>query len=255
MYKILIVEDETLLRKGLIYSMDFSELNSIVIGEASNGLEGIEQIKALKPDIVITDINMPFKSGLEMLEETKEFDYSAIILSGYNEFEYAKKAIEFDVSQYILKPVNHKELKEAIKKAIKNIEMKKSFNKISDNIKEISDKTLITTKSNLSYYVKSVISIIESEYMNKLVMQDIVDKLDVSATLLNSRFKNEVGITINDYLNRYRIQVAIKLLKENSMPIYKIALETGFSDYKYFNKVFNKYMGCSPSEYINIVDF
>lgn len=256
MYKILIVEDEALLRKGLIFSMDFNSLNTVVVGEAENGLEGIKQIEKLNPDIVITDITMPFKSGLEMIEETKEkYGYSAIILSGFNEFEYAKKAINFGVSEYILKPVNHEELKKAIIKSIKSIEMKNLYDSANENNKKITDITLISNNTNLSFYVKSVIEVIENEYMNKLVMQDIVDKLKVSATLLNTKFKSEVGLTINDYLNRYRIQIAINLLKENKMPLYQIAENTGFSDYKYFNKVFNKYIGCSPSDYMNIVGF
>ncbi len=256
MYKILIVEDETLLRKGLIFSMDFAKLNTVVVSEAENGLQGIEQIEKYRPDIVITDITMPYKSGLEMIEETRlKYDYSAIILTGYNEFEYAKKAINYGVSQYILKPVNHKELEEAILKSIKQIEMKKTYEIINKNNKNIIEKEILPSTSNLSFYTKSIIEIIEESYRTKLQMQDCVERLKVSATLLNNKFKNEVGLTFNDYLNRYRIQVSIKLLKENKMPIYKIAEETGFRDYKYFSKVFNKYVGCSPSEYMNIVEF
>ena len=133
--------------------------------------------------------------------------------------------------------------------------MKNLYDSANENNKKITDITLISNNTNLSFYVKSVIEVIENEYMNKLVMQDIVDKLKVSATLLNTKFKSEVGLTINDYLNRYRIQIAINLLKENKMPLYQIAENTGFSDYKYFNKVFNKYIGCSPSDYMNIVGF
>ena len=163
MYKILIVEDEALLRKGLIFSMDFNSLNTVVVGESENGLEGIKQIEKLNPDIVITDITMPFKSGLEMIEETKEkYGYSAIILSGFNEFEYAKKAINFGVSEYILKPVNHEELKKAIIKSIKSIEMKNLYDSANENNKKITDITLISNNTNLSFYVKSVIEVIEN---------------------------------------------------------------------------------------------
>ena len=236
--------------------MDFAKLNTVVVSEAENGLQGIEQIEKYRPDIVITDITMPYKSGLEMIEETRlKYDYSAIILTGYNEFEYAKKAINYGVSQYILKPVNHKELEEAILKSIKQIEMKKTYEIINKNNKNIIEKEILPSTSNLSFYTKSIIEIIEESYRTKLQMQDCVERLKVSATLLNNKFKNEVGLTFNDYLNRYRIQVSIKLLKENKMPIYKIAEETGFRDYKYFSKVFNKYVGCSPSEYMNIVEF
>ena len=133
--------------------------------------------------------------------------------------------------------------------------MKKTYEIINKNNKNIIEKEILPSTSNLSFYTKSIIEIIEESYRTKLQMQDCVERLKVSATLLNNKFKNEVGLTFNDYLNRYRIQVSIKLLKENKMPIYKIAEETGFRDYKYFSKVFNKYVGCSPSEYMNIVEF
>ena len=127
---------------------------------------------------------MPFKSGLEMIEETKEkYGYSAIILSGFNEFEYAKKAINFGVSEYILKPVNHEELKKAIIKSIKSIEMKNLYDSANENNKKITDITLISNNTNLSFYVKSVIEVIENEYMNKLgVFQELLEMSALSRT-------------------------------------------------------------------------
>lgn len=256
MYKVLIVEDESIIRKGLIFSFDFKSLDCMVVDEAENGIEGISKIRELSPDIVITDINMPLKNGLDMIYETKdEYKYSAIILTSFNEFEYAKKAIEYDVKQYILKPIDYDELRKAIKKCIKDLEMRKSFEVVNKNSKEINDKVLISENKNNSYYVSSMIKIIEEKFNDKLTMQDCVEKLGVSATLLNNRFKEETGLTFNDYLNRYRIQVAIDMLKEKKMPIYMIASETGFSDYKYFVKVFYKYVGCSPKNYTKIVEF
>ncbi|MBU5236349.1 response regulator, partial [Vibrio cholerae] len=82
-------------------------------GEASDGEEGIELINELKPDIVITDINMPRKNAFQMLEETKYLIFSKIIVSGYNDFPNAKKAISYDAVEFIVKPINESELKEA----------------------------------------------------------------------------------------------------------------------------------------------
>lgn len=254
MYKILIVEDEMIIRKGLIYSTDFSLVDGMVIAEANNGKEGIELIKKYNPDIVITDINMPIVNGLEMIEKTyQEYTYSAIILSGYNDFEYAKTAMSFGVNEYLLKPVNHDELIEAIKNSIKQLEMRKLYIKASKNTEEIVSNNLILENNKISFCTKEIISIIEEKYMEKLKMEYIVNKLRVSATLLNNKFKEDTGLTFNDYLNRYRIKIAIKLLKENKYPIYKISELSGFSDYKYFVKVFNKYAGVSPSKYQNMV--
>ena len=94
MYRVVVIEDEEAIRKGIIMSIDFSALNCILIGEASNGVEGIKLIQEKKPDIVITDVTMPLMSGIEMIEQTLEYNYTSIIISGYDEFSYAKKAIK-----------------------------------------------------------------------------------------------------------------------------------------------------------------
>ena len=94
MYRVVVIEDEEAIRKGIIMSIDFSALNCILIGEASNGVEGIKLIQEKKPDIVITDVTMPLMSGIEMIEQTLVYNYTSIIISGYDEFSYAKKAIK-----------------------------------------------------------------------------------------------------------------------------------------------------------------
>ena len=128
MYKLLVVEDEDIIRKGLLYTIKWSELNCSIVGEARNGVEGEEAIRQMQPDIVIADITMPVKDGLEMIRDTiEEFDYAAIILSGYSEFEYAKSAIEYGVTAYLLKPLNTEELKKTILSAQKKIEERRRY--------------------------------------------------------------------------------------------------------------------------------
>lgn len=92
MYRVLLVEDEEIIRKGIRYSVPWEECGCSVVGEAENGAVGEEKIAELQPDIVITDITMPVKNGLEMIADTREkFNYIAIILTGYSEFEYAQQ--------------------------------------------------------------------------------------------------------------------------------------------------------------------
>ncbi len=254
MYKVFIAEDEALIRKGLIYSIKWDELNCNVVAEAGDGKEGVEKIREFRPDIVIADINMPILNGIDMIKETvEEIAYSAIIISGYNEFDYAKQAIKYGVSEYLLKPVDHNELIEAIYRAIQQIDMKRSYqaqmfkkdsviqNKVIDN-----EQLQVTNKSVV---VARMIEYIKENYMNKIVMFDLVEELECSATLLNNKFKNETGTTFNDFLNRYRILKAVELIKEKKYPLYKIAEDTGFKNYKYFNIVFNKYIGCSAKDF------
>lgn len=104
--RILIVEDEVKIRTGM--SKLISEhTEHTVVGEARNGKEGLELIRSLRPELVISDIRMPVMGGLEMLEEVKRLGIRChfIVLSGYSEFEYAQKALRYGVDDYLLKPL------------------------------------------------------------------------------------------------------------------------------------------------------
>jgi len=255
MHKVLIVEDEDIMRKGLMFMPKWQEVDCIVVGEAANGKEGLEKIEKYRPDIVIVDINMPVMDGLEMLEKSiKEYGYDAIIVSGYGEFEYARRGISLGVSEYLLKPVNYTKLYEAIRK----IQAKRNADtKIQNAIRQIDVEKKkygileYEEKKTGNRYIDYMIQAIHDNYSKRLVLSDISEQCKVSCTYLNVKFKDETGYTFNEYPNRYRIKKAVDLLRENQYKIYEIAEMVGFSDYKYFIKVFKKYTGTSPARFIS----
>ena len=130
MKKILIVDDDFIVREGLVKTVDWSSVNCKVTGVASNGREALMKIEEEMPDIIITDICMREMDGLELLQNLKLGGISAkiIILSGFNDFEYAKSAMELGVKHYLLKPIENKKLLETVKSACDEIDndMKKS---------------------------------------------------------------------------------------------------------------------------------
>lgn len=257
MYKVLIAEDEDIIRKGLMFLADWQRLDCMVVGEAANGLEGLEKIRENRPDIVIVDINMPMMDGLEMLEKSiGEYGYDAIIVSGYNEFEYARKGIRLGVTEYLLKPVNYPELYEAIGKITAK---RQADAKFRDDVRQVDveKKKLGILSSGEgepqktgNQYVDFMLQCIWEQYSSRLSLTDVSEQCGMSCTYLNGKFKGETGYTFNDYLNRYRMQRAVELLKEGKFRVYEIAEQVGFSDYKYFIKVFRKYMGCSPARFL-----
>ena len=91
---------------------------------------------------------------------------------------------------------------------------------------------------------------IRQHYSSRVSLTDVSEQCGMSCTYLNSKFKSDTGYTFNDFLNRYRMQKAVELLKENKYKVYEIADLVGFSDYKYFIKVFKKYVGCSPVRFV-----
>ena len=253
MYKVLLVEDELYVRRGISYLFNWEELNCIIVGEAENGQIGLKMIENLNPDIVILDINMPILSGLDMLKEIKNKKFESIILSGYDEFEYAKDAINQNSIAYLLKPVDHAELKIAIKKAIDKIKSNKKIINLEEELNDKLDKLDLDSKDILSNNSKSTVQIleyIEQNYKDKINIDDLIKITNKGKTSLLVNFKEDTNKTLTEYVNIFRIKKAILLMYETDYTIENISYEVGFSNYRYFSSVFKKYMDITPSEFI-----
>ncbi len=255
MYKVLIVEDEDMIRDGLKYMVDWLRFGCVVVGEASNGLEGLEKIAELTPDIVLLDINMPLKTGIELLEESSgKYLFSTIILSGHQDFSYAKRAIEFEVTEYLLKPINHTELFEALERAKDSITLKKQYQVLQHKIAAPEELNVLNldiwhAAHTDSKHVQQALEFIQNNYKEKISMTDLVDQLGMSATYINNKIKESTTYTFNELLNRYRIQKAIEIISVGEDKISMVALDVGFSDYRYFIKVFKRYTNALPSDF------
>ena len=258
MYKVIIVEDEEIIRKGIRFSVRWDELDCKIVAECSNGEEGAAAIRSYHPDIVITDINMPVIDGLEMIRQTyEEEEYSAIILSGYSSFEYAQTAIKYGVLGYLLKPLRREEIKDAIQKAKLECEKRNSYRSHGDSAKSLTEKFLGEVPAGYAgndALVHQMLDFVREHYSQKLVMNDVVKELNYSDTFLNKKFKEAMGTTFMEYVNRFRIQRAIEMMTQEKLPLQEVAWKCGIGEYKYFSTVFKKYLGCSPKEYITEIE-
>ena len=264
MYKVLIIEDEELIRRGLVYTIDWLSLDCTVIGEAADGVQGLQKIKEMHPDIVIADIRMPGLSGLEMIEQAKACGerFYAIILSSYSEFDYARQAILLDVGEYLVKPIVDDELEEAIRRAKNTIAREGTQG--GDAVKidsegaaktevDQSDQVLRFFNGSVqsgNFYVAKTIKRIEDAYRTKITIEDIAASLGVSVSYLSRKIKRETNMTFVDLLNGLRIAKAAELLATGKYRMYEIAEMTGFTNYKYFCTVFKRYTGYAPSKLV-----
>ena len=135
MIRCIIAEDEQILRRGLVLATDWKALGCEVIGEAADGVEALALIRHLKPDLVITDIRMPALDGLTLIQEAVSIcDPEFIIMSGYNDFAYAKRAIHLGVTDYLCKPIDEDEFQLAIVNAGKKILQKKEHSALNPKV-------------------------------------------------------------------------------------------------------------------------
>lgn len=247
MIKLLIAEDEHLIRKWLSSALDYQELNITVVGLTDNGLEAVHLIEQHEPNIVMTDINMPGMNAFDVFEATKHITYKKIILSGYNEFENAKKALQYSVVDFLVKPIDLVELRKCLVSLTYTIQKEQ---KPDDFLTLEHFDILGQVRYSRDQVVTQVLEWIKYHYSEKFTIADLAHELNYSESYIYQKIKKHLEMTLNEYLNRYRIKMAVNyLIQQPHLLNYEVANLVGFADYKYFNQVFKKFMGLTVTEF------
>ncbi len=265
MTKVLVVEDESIVRRDIVLTTPWEELGCVCIGGAEDAKQALEIVKEQKPDIIITDIRMPGMTGLELIEIIAELyamseesrTCECIVLSGYSDFEYARQAMRSGVMEYLVKPVDDEELSQAILRARKRIESQKTADTLTKKLSEENESMIMLFKEyNLgeqkganARYVSQAIELITARYVGGITIEEAAEQLNISSSYLSRLFKQETGYTFVDYLTYYRIKIAVDLLKNPSVKVYEVADLVGYSDARYFSQIFRKITGVTPKEF------
>ena len=232
MFTVLLVDDEELVRVSVGFSVRGAMSGVQVIGEAANGLEGLKRIREEHPDIVITDIRMPKLDSLQMIRaiRAESLDIEVVVLSGYADFEYARQAMKYGVTEYLLKPVESENLRETLEACIGRIRKRR------DLIQE----------EKLS---KRVTAYIDSHYQEDLFLDRLAEEFGCSSKYLSTLVKSETGKNFSAYLTELRIRRAEDLLRHTELEVKEIAASVGYADQRYFNRIFKKHTGKTPTQY------
>lgn len=208
------------------------------------GQNALEMIPVLKPDVVMTDIKMPFMSGLDFirLARAKKLDTAFIIVTAFADFEFARESISLGVVEYILKPVSADELKSALQR-IRNVPAKDADYdwKKSSRLREQYPQA--------HPLVLKMLDIIENGYADKISQKRMAESLNATSEYLSYLFKKNIGKNFAKFLQEYRIEQAKYLLKTGEDPA-TVPFAVGFSDTKYFYKVFREVAGMSVTQFL-----
>lgn len=138
LYRIILVDDEEEVRKGMIRKLDWQKLGFEVVGDAENGEEALEKIEQLEPEVVMTDIRMPYMDGLTLTARIRQKypSIKVLIFSGFDDFEYAQQAIKLNVTEYVLKPVNMEEMTEILNRVRENLDSEIEQRRNVDSLRE-----------------------------------------------------------------------------------------------------------------------
>lgn len=245
MKKVLIVEDEIMVRKGIVMTVDWESMDCEVVAEASNGLEGIEAINQYKPDIVITDVQMPKMDGIQMIRSViNSCNARFIILSAYSDFDYARSALRLGVCDYLLKPFRDSEFVAAIEKAKNDFSYEESTPIEAAFLDKYNLRINVKNK-----YVRQAQEYISKHYKEDVTIGEVSEYIGLSEGYLSRLFKKYTDYTFVNYLTYYRMNMAMKLLKNSKWKIYEVAEKVGYIDTTYFSTLFKKLVGISPSEF------
>ncbi|HIU76922.1 MAG TPA: response regulator [Candidatus Pelethocola excrementipullorum] len=238
--RLMIVEDEQRARRGLKNIILSLEQDHEIVAEAANGQNALELIKALKPEVVFTDIKMPYMDGLTLIKEVRSlgFDTKFVVISAYEEFEYARQSISLGVTEYLVKPI----IVEDVIGALEAVTSKKK--------EHLPVQSLAEVYPDVHPVILRALKKIENKYGEPLNLKDMADELGVSPEYFSSLFSKNVGESFVRFLRNYRVKIAKTLYLHGNIQKEEVPYKVGFSDEKYFNRIFKETTGMSVSQFL-----
>lgn len=239
MFKALVVDDEPLMVDYLKKNLTKINNEWETTATASDGIYAVHQLQHNKFDVVITDIKMPGMDGLELAKYLSKNhpEIPIVIISGYDEFNYARTAVRLNVFDYLLKPLRDEELS-AVLSAI-------SMEKEQRNNLTI-DKPVI---SNANTLTNQILDYLHLHFREGLSLTILADIFSITPSYLSAIFHKEIGEPYSKYLLKLRMETAKAMLTNPNAKVIDIAKNVGFASSKHFGSVFKNYYGISPGEF------
>lgn len=247
MYRLIIVEDESEIRSGLCSCFPWEELGFEVVATFENGKQALDYILKEKVDAILSDVKMPVMSGIELARIICMYNFpiKIVFISGYQEFEFAQKAMKYGVRYYITKPAKYDEIIEIFSLIKKELDAQKADKSaiLKEHIKES-----LPTLDNIDNVIDVIKNYIERNY-KEATLETAAKLVYMNPYYLSRLFKQKTGKNFSDYLLEIRMKKAMELLK---IPLYKtheIGEMVGYKNPKNFTRAFKKYYGKPPSEF------
>lgn len=257
---LLIAEDEHMLRNGLA-SLGWAAQGITLLPTAKNGLQAVEIATEHTVDILLSDIRMPGLSGMEVAQFVRDRYPGAeiIFLSGYEEFDYAKKAISLHANNYILKPAMPQDVLRAVgaakdkilqrrreEEARRQMEMElQNLSKVASATQSPTDEPGIPTEEDIT----QVVGYIRKHYQEPLNLAALAEEFHFNPVYLSRLIKKKSGHTFTELLTSVRMYHAARLLRDTVLKNGEICTQIGMGDERYFSQVFLRTYGVSPQQY------
>jgi two-component system, response regulator YesN len=238
MYRLLIVDDEEEIRRGLTDFFPWNEIGFEVVGGLENGKLALDRMESGGVDAVFCDIRMPIMSGIELARaaSVSHPEIPVVFLSAYKDFAYARKAIQYDVRDYVLKPTSYDEIRT-----------------VFSRLKEELDRRHVPEPaapfaSVPDAFISTIRAYIEREY-HHATLKGAARVAHLNPQYVSRLFSEKTGEHFHDYLTRIRMEQAGRLLRDPQYCTYEVSEIVGYSNPKNFSRTFKRQFGVSPREY------
>lgn len=250
MYRLIIADDERIVLNGIRNTIDWASMDVEVVATAQNGEELYRKAVEYAPNIALVDIRMPGMDGLTAIEKLRPIleNCQFIIFTAYEDFSYAKRALELGVMAYITKPVLKNEVIEKVSLAVKRIKEREN-KKLGEAKKEVPE----TWKKEVLQEQPAVIDQIK-RYMQAHVdsdysLMDVAEFMQMNPAYLSRYFKEKTHETFMEYDKKLKMDRAAQLFLSTNMKTYEIASQLGYKSVQHFSRIFKEYYNCTPMEY------
>lgn len=223
MIRAVICDDEKAALNIIRHFIEAEKLPIQIVGTAENGRDAWNLIQCEKPDLVFMDIHMPYMNGFEIIQKMK--DTKVIIITAYDSFEYAQKALRLGASDILSKPIDMEQLKQAV---IRAIGWSFTGNEVVDTI--------------LAY--------LYGHYAEKIELETLAQLTYCTESHIARVFKKHTGTTIISYVHNIRIEKSIQMMEEQNLSVKEAALAAGYQNLNHFYKYFTQYTGMTPAAYM-----
>lgn len=240
--KVLVADDESTVRQFIKLVVSKEKLPVAAVAEVDNGADAVKLAAEFLPDLVFLDIRMPGLDGLKAAEMilAKDHKPTVVIVSAYNEFDYARTAFRSGVADFLLKPIKPADVADLI-------------NAVAARCVE-TDAAIACDKKKRSAVISAVNDYVTANLDKPIHLNDIAKAIYVSSYHLSRTFKLLTGQSIVDYIQEQRLAKAMELLKATDFSITDIAGKVGFNDAAYFATCFKNKTGVSPMQYRKMQD-
>ncbi len=247
MIRAIIVEDERYMREELEKTVRWAELGIELVGTAEDGVSGERLARELEPDIVITDIRLPGQDGLAMLARSPVA--AAVVISGYSDFAFMRRAIRLGVYDYLLKPIDDRELEATLAALVERLRREDQELDLLRALKGGGEELVALPREPGNIVAAGAIAFIEANYGRPVGLREAAEELRVSEGHLSRLFKEATGVNYLQYLNAFRINKAAIMLRDPRLSVSEISELCGFPTPGYFAKLFKRFSELTPTQY------